>query len=59
MPKKNAKALAEKMIWFIENKHEWSEMAKQSRQMAEDKFDVHKVNESLLEIMQLKGNDNA
>ena len=59
VPKKNAKALAEKMIWFIENKHEWSEMAKQSRQMAEDKFDVHKVNESLLEIMQLKRNDNA
>ena len=59
VPKKDAQALAEKMIWFIENKHEWNEMAKQSRKIAEDKFDVHKVNESLLEIMQLKGNDNA
>jgi glycosyltransferase involved in cell wall biosynthesis len=59
VPKKDAQALAEKMIWFIENKHEWNEMAKQSRKIAEDKFDVHKVNESLLDIMQLKGNDNA
>lgn len=59
VPKQDAQALAEKMIWFIEHKHEWSEMAKQSRQMAEDKFDVHKVNESLLKIMQLKATDNA
>ena len=59
VPKRDHQALAEKMIWFIENKHEWNEMARQSRQMAEDKFDVHKVNESLLEIMQLKGGNNV
>lgn len=59
VPKKNAEALAERMIWFIENQDEWQQMAIESRKMAEEKFDVHKVNDSLLEIMQLKSIDNA
>jgi len=59
VPKKNAEALAERMIWFIENQDEWQQMAIESRKMAEQKFDVHKVNYSLLKIMQLKSNDNA
>ena len=59
VPKKNAAALAERMIWFIENQDEWQSMAIESRKMAEEKFDVHKVNDSLLEIMQLKGSNNA
>lgn len=59
VPKKNAEALAERMIWFIENHDEWQQMAIESRKMAEEKFDVHKVNDSLLKIMQLKSIDNA
>ena len=59
VPKKNAEALAERMIWFIENQDKWQQMAIESRKMAEEKFDVHKVNDSLLEIMQLKGSNNA
>jgi glycosyltransferase involved in cell wall biosynthesis len=59
VPKKSAEALAERMIWFIENQDEWQRMGIESRKMAEEKFDVHKVNDSLLEIMNLKRSDNA
>ncbi|WP_413479650.1 glycosyltransferase family 4 protein [Vibrio hibernica] len=51
--KSNVEQLAEKMIWFIENQHEWQRMAKASRAIVEDKFDVHKVNAELLNIMEL------
>lgn len=51
--KSNVEQLAEKMTWFIENQAEWLRMAKASRAMVEEKFDVHKVNQSLLKIMEL------
>ena len=51
--KANVDQLAEKMIWFIENRTEWQRMAEASRAMVEDKFDVHKVNKELLKIMEL------
>lgn len=51
--KSNVEQLAEKMIWFIENKVQWQSMAKASRAMVEEKFDVHKVNQTLLKIMEL------
>lgn len=51
--KSNVEQLAEKMTWFIENQAEWQRMAKASRKMVENKFDVHKVNAELLKIMEL------
>ncbi|MBD3726879.1 MAG: glycosyltransferase family 4 protein [Moraxella osloensis] len=51
VPVADAQALAEKMIWFIENAHQIEPMGLASRKMAEDKFDVHKVNARMLEIM--------
>jgi len=51
--KANVEQLAEKMIWFIENPKEWQRMAEASRSMVEDKFDVHKVNKELMNIMEL------
>ncbi|MBB1424662.1 glycosyltransferase family 4 protein [Pseudoalteromonas sp. SG43-7] len=51
--KANVEQLVERMIWFIENPHEWQRMAEASRTMVEDKFDVHKVNRELLKIMEL------
>jgi glycosyltransferase involved in cell wall biosynthesis len=53
VPKSNAKALAERMIWFIENRDQWERMGNRSRQFAEEKYDVHKVNAKLMEIMGL------
>lgn len=53
VPKANAQALAERMIWFIENHDQWERMGKRSRELAEEKYDVHKVNQQLMEIMGL------
>ena len=51
--KANIEQLVERMIWFIEKQNEWQRMAQASRAMVEDKFDVHKVNADLMEIMEL------
>jgi len=48
---KDAVGLAEKMIWFIENASSIVTMGAASRKMAEVKFDVHKINARLIEIM--------
>jgi glycosyltransferase involved in cell wall biosynthesis len=53
VPKENTEALAERMIWFIENQTQWRRMGKRSRELAEEKYDVHKVNAQLMEIMGL------
>ncbi|MCP4407264.1 MAG: glycosyltransferase family 4 protein [Gammaproteobacteria bacterium] len=49
----DATALAERMMWFIENRPLWQRMAARSRKMAEERFDVHSVNQSLMRIMEL------
>ncbi len=49
--KANVEQLAERMIWFIENQEQWSIMGNKSHSMANDKFDVHKVNAEILKIM--------
>ena len=51
--KANVEQLAERMIWFIENQEQWSLMGKKSHTMANEKFDVHKVNAEILKIMGL------
>lgn len=53
VPKANAQALAERMIWFIENQDQWERMGKRSRYLAEEKFDVNKINHDLLKIMNI------
>jgi glycosyltransferase involved in cell wall biosynthesis len=49
--KENADDLAQRMIWFIENRHEWQCMGDASRAMAEEKFNVHEVNKVILQKM--------
>ncbi|MGR5336192.1 glycosyltransferase family 4 protein [Vibrio gigantis] len=51
--KANVEQLAERMIWFIENQEQWSVMGEKSHIMANEKFDVHKVNAEILKIMGL------
>jgi len=53
VPVKSSGALAKKMIWFIENSDQIGKMGIESRKMAEDKFDVHKVNKEMLKIMEI------
>jgi len=53
VPVKSPEALAKKMIWFIENSNQIERMGIESRKMAEDKFDVHRVNKEMLKIMEI------
>jgi glycosyltransferase involved in cell wall biosynthesis len=54
VPVRNANALAERMIWFIEHRDQWEKMGKQSRKMAEERFDVRVINRELMGIMGLR-----
>lgn len=53
VPKWNPQALAEKMIYFIENPEKISEMGEESYKIAQDKFDSCKVNENMINILGL------
>jgi glycosyltransferase involved in cell wall biosynthesis len=53
VPIANVDALAEKMIWFIENSNQIEPMGIVSRQIVEEKFDVHKVNAKMLDIIKI------
>ena len=53
VPKADAEALAERMIWFIEHPERWQAMGQASRRIAEERFDVHRVNAEMLRIMGL------
>ncbi|TEB14257.1 N,N'-diacetylbacillosaminyl-diphospho-undecaprenol alpha-1,3-N-acetylgalactosaminyltransferase [Pelotomaculum sp. FP] len=48
IPPRDADALAEKMIWMIEHPSETERMGKESRRIAEEKFDVNEVNKIIL-----------
>lgn len=51
IPPFNSEAIAEKMLWFLRNKEKIEMMGLISRKIAEDKFDVKKVNENLFKII--------
>ena len=53
VPIKDAQAVADKMLWFIENPEQIVEMGKQSKQYAKEKFDVRKVNADMIRIMNI------
>lgn len=53
VPKQNSRDLAERMIWFIEHREQWQGMGQASRLLAEERFDVHKINADMLGIMGL------
>lgn len=49
----NPQALAEKMIYFIENPEQVAIMGYESHKMAQEKFDANEVNKRLLAILEL------
>lgn len=53
IPKWDIKALADKMIYFIEHPEKINEMGKESYKIAQEKFDAEKVNIKLLKIMNI------
>lgn len=54
VPKWDVKALVEKMCFFIENPEQINIMGTESYKIACEKFDVHKVNKKLFEIMEIE-----
>lgn len=51
VPVRNPQALAEKMCLFIEKPELIAQMGSESRRLAEERFDVHKVNEKLIGLL--------
>ena len=49
----NPQALAEKMIYFIEHPEQIKKMGYESYKIAQDKFDAHKVNKRLINMLGL------
>jgi len=52
VPVKNSEALADAMLRMITNRSSWIEMGKSGRQRAEELFNVTKVNETILNILE-------
>lgn len=53
IPIKDATQLAKAMKYFLDNPSEIEKMGMESYKMAQDRFDVHKINEQLINFMQL------
>ena len=53
VPRWNPQALAEKIIYFIEHPDKIIQMGKESYKLAQERFDSHKVNEHMLNILGL------
>lgn len=53
VPIKNVDVLAEKMIWMIEHSDSVKKMGQNSLQICQDKFDVNKVNEIIMNTMEI------
>lgn len=53
VPVRNPAALAAAMLRFVENPALIEPMGRESRRIAEERFDVHKVNQVLIDAMQL------
>jgi len=50
----SAPELAEKMIWYIENKDRINNMGLESRRIVENRFDIRKVNKEMLRILEVE-----
>ena len=53
VPIKDISALVEKIIWMIKNPEEVILMGAESRRYAEERYDVNKVNQSIIDSMKL------
>jgi len=53
VPIKDSKALAEKMIYMIENRQEVEKMSDESYKYCKERFDVDIINKRMLEIMEI------
>jgi len=52
VPEKDVDALAEKIVYLIEHPEIWPDMGKYERKFVEEKYDIKKLNQKLVEIYQ-------
>jgi len=52
VPRQDAKSLAQRMNWFLENPSQWPKMGEESRRMALETFDVRIINAQMLDIIE-------
>jgi glycosyltransferase involved in cell wall biosynthesis len=52
VPAGDAPALAERMAWFIENRHQLAAMGERGRALAVARFDVRRINEQMMAILE-------
>lgn len=57
VPIRDVDSLSERMLWFIEHRQRFAEMGRRSRNLAEERFDVRKVNAAMLKAMGLAATD--
>jgi len=53
VPVSDPPALAERLIALIDQRSEWERMGRASRRIAEERFDVHKINTLVIDLMGL------
>ena len=58
VPEKDADAIAEKLNYFIQHPEIWEAMGKAGRARVEEKYDMNKLNDELVEIYQQMLNSN-
>ncbi|MGD6802086.1 glycosyltransferase family 4 protein [Rossellomorea aquimaris] len=56
VPVKNVNALVDRIDWFIKNKKKITSMGQASLELCQEKFDVLRVNQQMIEHMKVKGN---
>ena len=59
VPKESATALADRMNFFLKNPDRCRSMGAVSRQMAEQRFDVTKINAVLMKILEIDVTDGS
>lgn len=55
VPNGDARLMADKVIWAIENPQDAIDMCANSRKFAEDNFDQEKINQQILDVIKLGG----
>ena len=52
VPERDVDALAEKLLYLIEHREIWPEMGRAGRAYVEERYDINKLNNRLVEIYQ-------
>jgi colanic acid/amylovoran biosynthesis glycosyltransferase len=52
VPERDSAALAEKLVYLLQQPHRWAEMGQKGREWVENYYDIHKLNDQLVALYQ-------